>query len=63
MACPANAVLAAFQCHSAMNGVVMRALQKAGLPSVSELPGLDRGDGSRPDGIKVFPFSGGACLV
>ena len=63
MACPANAVLAAFQCHSAMNGVVKRALQKAGLPSVSGPPGLDRGDGSHPDGITVFPFSGGACLV
>ena len=29
----------------------------------SEPPGLDRGDGSRPDGITVFPFSGGRSLV
>ena len=28
-----------------------------------EPPGLDRGDGSRPDGITVFPFSGGRSLV
>ena len=41
----------------------MFALQKAGLPSVLEPPGLDRGDGSRPDGITVFPFSGGRSLV
>ena len=46
-----------------MNDVVKRALQKAGLPSVLELPGLDRGDGSRPDGITVFLFSGGRSLV
>ena len=46
-----------------MNDVIKRALQKAGLPSVLELPGLDRGDGSRPDGITVFPFRGGRSLV
>ena len=49
--------------HSAMNDVVKRALQRAGLPSVLEPPGLDRGDGSRPDGITVFPFSRGRSLV
>ena len=52
-----------FPRHSAMNDVVKRALQKAGLPSVLEPPGLDRGDGSRPDGITVFPFSGCKSLV
>ena len=46
-----------------MIDVVKRALQKAGLPSVLEPPGLDRGDGSPPDGITVFPFSGGKSLV
>ena len=46
-----------------MNDVIKRALQKAGLSSVLEPPGLDRGDGSRPDGIKVFPVSGGRSLV
>ena len=46
-----------------MNDVIKRALQKAGLPSVLEPPGLDRGDGSRPDGITVFPFSGRRSLV
>ena len=30
--------------HSTMNDVIKRALQKAGLPSVLEPPGLDRGD-------------------
>ena len=48
-----------FPRHSAMNDVVKR----AGLPSVLELPGLDRGNGSRPDGITVFPFNGCRSLV
>ena len=48
-----------FPRHSAMNDVIKRELQKAGLPSVLEPPGLDRRDGSRHDGITVFPFSGG----
>ena len=52
-----------FPRHSAMNDVIKRTLQKAGLPSVLEPHGLDRGDGSRPDGITVFPFSGGRSLV
>ena len=52
-----------FPWHSAMNDVIKRALQKAGLSSVLEPPGLDTGDGSRPDGIKVFLYSGGRSLV
>ena len=55
--------LGRFPRHWAMNDVVKRALHKAGLPSVLEPPGLDRGDGSRTDGITVFPFSGGRSLV
>ena len=49
--------------HAALNDVVKRALQRVGLPSVLEPPGLDRGDGSRPDGITVFPLSQGRSLV
>ena len=52
-----------FPRYSAMNDVVKRALQRAGLPSVFEPPGLDRGDGSSPDGITVFPLSGGRSSV
>ena len=46
-----------------MNDLIKRALQKARLPSVLESSGLDGGDGSRPDGIRVFPFSGDRSLV
>ena len=46
-----------------MNDVIKKALQKACLPSVLEPPGLDKGDGTRPDAKTVFPFSGGGSLV
>ena len=52
-----------FPSHLAMDDVVERTLQKAGLPSVIEPPDLDKGDGSRPEGITVFPLSGGRSLV
>ena len=52
-----------FPRHSAMNDVIKRALQNAGQSSVLEPPWLDRGDGSHPDGITVFPFSGSSILV
>ena len=47
LACPANTVLAASQGIRPMNDVIKRALQKAGLPSVTVLepPGLDRARG------------------
>ena len=46
-----------------MNDVIKRTLQKVSLPSVLKPPGLDRGDGSCPDGITVFLRSGGRSLV
>jgi hypothetical protein len=48
--------------HAALNDVIKRGLQSAGIPSIMEPVGVDRGDGKRPDGITVFPFSGGRCL-
>ena len=48
--------------HAALNDVIRRALQSAGIPSILEPVGVDRGDGKRPDGLTVFPFSEGRCL-
>ena len=48
--------------HSALNDVIKRSLQTAGVPSILEPVGIDRGDGKRPDGITIFPFSRGKCL-
>lgn len=49
--------------HAALNDVIKRALLSAGMPSVLEPPGLDRGDGRRPDGMTTFPFVEGKCLL
>ena len=48
--------------HANLNDVVKRGLAAAGIPSWLEPVGLDRGDGRRPDGITVFPYSQGKCL-
>ena len=48
--------------HAALNDVVRRALQSAGVPSILEPVGVDRGDGKRPDGLTVFPYANGRCL-
>ena len=49
--------------HSALNDIIKRALSSAGFNAVLEPVGLDRGDGKRPDGMTVFPFSMGKCLT
>ena len=52
-----------FPRHAHLNDVVKRGLASAGIPSILEPIGLDRGDGRRPDGLTVFPFCEGRCLV
>ncbi|KAF0312081.1 hypothetical protein FJT64_001797 [Amphibalanus amphitrite] len=52
-----------FPRHAELNSVIKRGLAAAGLPSVLEPAGLDRGDGRRPDGITAFPYAEGKCLV
>ena len=49
--------------HYALNDIVKRSLKAAGVPSWLEPVGLDRGDGKRPDGLTVFPFTEGKCLT
>ena len=51
-----------FPRHANLNDVVKRALATAGIPSWLEPVGLDRGDGRRPDGVTVFPYSRGKSL-
>ena len=52
-----------FPRHSSLNDVIRRALSSAGIPSILEPVGLDRGDGRRPDGITTFPFRCGRSLA
>ena len=49
--------------HSSLNDIIKHALSSAGFNAVLEPVGLDRGDGKRPDGMTVFPFSRGKCLI
>ena len=48
--------------HAAINDIICRSLKSAGVPSIMEPAGLNRGDGNRPDGITIFPFSQGRAL-
>ena len=52
-----------FPRHASLNDVVKRGLASAGVPAVLEPVGLDRGDGRRPDGLTVFPYSEGRSLI
>ena len=49
--------------HAHLNDVVKRGLASAGIPAILEPVGLDREDGKRPDGLTLFPYSGGKCLT
>ena len=49
--------------NSALNYIAKRALSSAGFNAVHEPVGLDRGDGKRPDGLTMFPFSRGKFLI
>ena len=49
--------------HPALNDIIKRALSSTGLNAVLEPIGLDRGAGKRIDGMTVFPFSRGKCLI
>ena len=46
-----------------MNDIIKRALASAGVPSVLEPSGLSRSDLKRPDGLTLFPWSGGKNVV
>ena len=49
--------------HSAINNIIQRSLDTAGLHSILEPVGLDCGDGRRPDGVTSFPFKGDKALT
>ncbi|KAG0713662.1 hypothetical protein GWK47_015705 [Chionoecetes opilio] len=49
--------------HAAINDIIRRGLAAAGVPALLEPWGLDRGDGRRPDGVTLTPFSIGRSLL
>ena len=52
-----------FPRHKAINDIVNRAIDAAGMHAILEPTDLDRGDGKRPDGITTFPLANGECLA
>ena len=49
--------------HAALNDVIRRDLAAARVPALLEPRGLDRDDGWKPDGMTLYPFSGGRSLL
>ncbi|XP_005111645.1 dentin sialophosphoprotein [Aplysia californica] len=49
--------------HAALNDIVTCALDASGLHCILTPSGLDHSDGKRPDGLTIFPFEGGNCLM
>lgn len=49
--------------HSALNDIIWRSLNKAGVPAVKEPSGLSRTDGKRPDGLSLIPWQCGKSVV
>ena len=49
--------------HTALNDVICRSLQSAGIRALLEPTGQDRGDDNRPDGITLFLYARGKSLV
>ena len=52
-----------FSRHSLINNIIKRSLVTAGLHSILEPVGLDRGEGRRPDGVTSFTFKHGKALA
>jgi hypothetical protein len=49
--------------HHNINDLLCRAFNRAGIPTSKEPSGLSVGDGKRPDGMTLIPWSGGKCLT
>ena len=52
-----------FPRHQQVNDILKRSLGSAQVTAVTEPAGLSRSDGKRPDGLTLFPWSMGRCLV
>ena len=49
--------------HAAMNDLIVKLLQRAGIAAIKEPPGLVDQNNLRPDGFTVVPWSQGRCLA
>jgi hypothetical protein len=46
-----------------LNDILRRACTTANIPAILELDGIYRDDGKKPDGLTLFPWSKGKCLL
>jgi hypothetical protein len=49
--------------HHALNDIIWRSLNKAGIPAIKEPVGLLRSDGKRPDGLSLIPWQAGKSVI
>ena len=49
--------------HQQINDLLKRALGSAQVAAITEPAGLSRKDGKRPDGLTLYPWSQGKCLI
>ena len=49
--------------HSHSNDIIKRAMGSADIPAILEPQGLSKTDNERPDGLSLFPWKSGKCVV
>ena len=52
-----------FSRHTHVNNLIKRALESAHVPTILERQGVSYTDGERPDGMTIFPWKMGKCMV
>ena len=52
-----------FSRHFHVNNLIRKALESAHVPTILEPQGVSRTDGKRPDGMTIFPWRMGKCMV
>ena len=52
-----------FSRHFNVNNLIRKALESAHVPTILEPQGVSRTDGKRPDGMTIFPWRMGKCMV
>lgn len=49
--------------HSHSNDIIKRAMGSVDIPAILEPQGLSKTDNERPDGLSLFPWKSGKCVV
>jgi len=49
--------------HNAVNNIFHHTFSSAGIPNITQPPGISRNDGKRPDGMTLIPWSRGKSIL